>query len=117
MYTKGLKMSNYTFKDNSKEVLSALERVIYNGLDAMGKVAETNAKKLTPVDTGRLRNSIANEVSIDEKAVYIGTNVEYATYVELGARGRAGVHMLQRAATEHSNEYQKIFDNEMKNAK
>lgn len=117
MYTKGLKMSNYTFKDNSKEVLSALERAIYNGLDAMGKVAETNAKELTPVDTGRLRNSIANKVSMDEKAVYIGTNVEYAPYVELGARGRAGVHMLQRAATEHKTEYQKIFDNEIKNAK
>lgn len=116
-YTKGLKMSNYTVKDNSKEVLSALENAIFNSLDAIGKTAETNAKKLTPVDTGRLRNSITNAVATDEKAVYIGTNVEYAPYVELGARGRAGVHMLQRAATEHKDEYQKKFNNEMKNAK
>lgn len=69
------------FTDNSKQVLSALERAIYNGLDAIGKVAETNAKKMTPVDTGRLRNSITNNVSMDEKAVYIGTNVEYAAFV------------------------------------
>ena len=67
------------YKDNSQQVLSALEKGIKNGLEAIGLTAETYAKKETPVDTGRLRNSISHET--DEEAVYIGTNVEYAAFV------------------------------------
>ena len=52
-------------------------------LEAIGITAEGYAKKLTPVDTGRLRNSISHAVSGDD--VYIGTNVQpYAIFVELG---------------------------------
>lgn len=42
------------------------------------------AKKLCPVDTGRLRNSITFNVDESESSVSIGTNVEYGPYVELG---------------------------------
>ena len=35
-----------------------------------------------PVDTGNLRNSITHMVNDGEKAAYIGTNSEYAVYVE-----------------------------------
>lgn len=67
------------YKDYSEEVLAALEKGIKNGLEAIGLTAETYAKKATPVDTGRLRNSISHET--DKEAVYIGTNVEYAAFV------------------------------------
>ena len=105
---------SYTTKDNTKEVLSALDKAIERGLEAIGLTAEGHAKKNTPVDTGRLRNSISH--AVEDKAAYIGTNVEYAPYVELGARGRKGVHMLQRAATEHTAEYKKLMEESMKNA-
>ena len=107
-------MSNYTTKDNTKEVLSALEKAIERGLEAIGLTAEGHAKKETPVDTGRLRNSISH--AVEDKSAYIGTNVEYAPYIELGARGRQGKHMLQRAATEHAAEYKKLLEDSMKNA-
>ena len=44
------------------------------------------AKQLCPVDHGRLRSSITNEIGQDGQGlvVTIGTNVEYAPYVELG---------------------------------
>ena len=105
---------SYTFKDNTDEVLSALERAKKRGLEAIGLTAEGYAKKDTPVDTGRLRNSINH--ATDDEAEYIGTNVEYAPYVELGARGRKGVHMLQRAASEHTDEYKRLMEDSMKNA-
>ena len=105
---------SYTYKDNTKEVLSALDKAIERGLEAIGLTAEGHAKKETPVDTGRLRNSIGH--AVEDKYAYIGTNVEYAPYVELGARGRKGVHMLQRSATEHTAEYKKIMEESMKNA-
>ena len=105
---------SYSHKDNTEEVLSAMEKAIKRGLEAIGLTAERHAKKETPVDTGRLRNSISHAVK--DRAAYIGTNVEYAPYVELGARGRDGKHMLQRAATEHTGEYKRLMEDSMKNA-
>ena len=105
---------SYTYRDNTDEVLAALERAKRRGLEAIGLTAEGYAKRETPVDTGRLRNSISH--ATDDEAAYIGTNVEYAPYVELGARGRQGVHMLQRAATEHTDEYKQIMEDAMKHA-
>ena len=105
---------SYTFKDNTAEVLSALEKAKKRGLEAIGLVAEGHAKKITPVDTGRLRNSIAHAVESD--AAYIGTSTSYAPFVELGARGRKGVHMLQRAASEHTDEYKRLMEDSMRNA-
>ena len=103
-----------TYRDNTDEVLAALERAKRRGLEAIGLTAEGYAKRETPVDTGRLRNSISH--ATDDEAAYIGTNVEYAPYVELGARGRPGVHMLQRAAAEHTDEYKQIMEDALKNA-
>ena len=105
---------SYTYKDNTDEVLAALKMAKKRGLEAIGLTAEGHAKKITPVDTGRLRNSMAH--AVDDDAAYIGTNTSYAIFVETGARGRSGVHMLQRAATEHSDEYKKLMEDSMENA-
>ena len=67
------------YKDNSQQILSALEKGKRNALTAIGATAETYAKKATPYKTGRLRNSISH--AVDGEAVYIGTNVEYAAFV------------------------------------
>lgn len=45
-------------------------------------VVENAAKEKVPKDTGNLQNSITHEVDGDEGI--IGTNVEYAPYVEFG---------------------------------
>ena len=105
---------SYTYRDNTDEVLAALKKAKKRGLEAIGLAAEGHAKKETPVDTGRLRNSIAHAVESD--AAYIGTSTSYAPFVELGARGRKGVHMLQRAASEHTDEYKRLMEDSMKNA-
>ena len=102
------------YKDYSKEVLSAMEKGKRNALTAIGATAETYAKKATPVDTGRLRNSISH--SVDGEAAYIGTNVEYAPYVELGTSRTKAHHMLQKAATEHSAEYKRLAEDAFYNA-
>ena len=102
------------YKDNSKQVLTAMEKGIKNGLEAIGLTAETYAKKATPVDTGRLRNSISH--AVDGEAVYIGSNVEYAPYVELGTSRAKAHHMLQKAATAHSAEYKRLAEDAVKSA-
>ena len=76
---------NWTMKDNTDEVLSALEKAKKRGLEAIGLTAEGHAKKITPVDTGRLqlRNSISH--ATDDEAAYIGTNVSYGQFVQLNS--------------------------------
>ncbi len=107
-------MMDVNFEDNSEKILSDFENALQKGLKAIGMTAEGHAKKETPVDTGRLRNSISHAETKD--STYIGTNVEYAPYIENGARGRKAHHMLQRAATQHSAEYKKIMEDSIKNA-
>jgi len=47
---------------------------------------ESGAKRLCPVDTGRLRSSITHALERDMRGLVgiIGTDVEYAPFVELG---------------------------------
>ena len=101
-------MADIKFTSNVNDILSALEKGKRNALTAIGETAETYAKKATPVDTGRLRNSISH--AVDGEAAYIGSNVEYAPYVELGTSRAKAHHMLQKAATEHSAEYKRLAE-------
>ena len=63
------------FTDNSKEVLAAMHEAVARALEKCGLVAEGYAKKLCPVDTGNLRNSITHTVDEQEPAAIIGTNM------------------------------------------
>ena len=127
------------FKDNSKEVLSEMQSAIGRALEKCGIAAEGFAKKLVPVDTGNLRNSIAHKVDSSENAVYIGTNKEYAAYVELGTgkytqggrqdpwvyqdeeghwhhtHGQRAQPYLKPAVADHKQNYQNIIEDELKN--
>lgn len=130
------------FDDNSQEVLNALRNAVERGLMAVGETAATYAKKSITeqkaVDTGRLRNNINYLVRDDE--VYIGTNVEYAPYVEFGTgkyypggrptpwayqdangdwhwtHGNPAKPFLKPAATDHAQEYRDLLKKSLKNA-
>lgn len=114
--------NSIVFTDNLDEVLEAVDSAITAGLVEIGATAQGYAKDLTPVRTGTLRDSIGVEVKKYEKVAYIGTMIDkfpdrpYGKYVELGARGRTGVHMLQRAASEHTDEYKRIMEDAMRHA-
>jgi HK97 gp10 family phage protein len=60
---------------------------------------ERAAKRACPVDTGRLRSSIARETGRDERGLVarIGTDVDYAAYVEFGT-GRMSARPYLRPA-------------------
>lgn len=103
---------NVVFTSNKDEVLSAVDQAIVRGLEICGGKAESYAKELCPVDTGRLRNSISH-AQMDEKAEVIGSNVEYAPFVELGTRKMAAKPYLRPAAENHSTEYKAILENEL----
>lgn len=140
--------------DNSGEILKAFENQLAVALEAVATQAESHAKQVitdtlvyghidvtkygekdnSRVDTGRMRNSVAHTV-VNHDA-YIGTNLEYAVYHELGTgvyasqpggrqtpwvyydrkgkahrtKGLYPIHFLKKAASEHTEEYKAIIE-------
>ena len=127
------------FTANSKEVLAAMHEAAARALEKCGLVAEGYAKKLCPVDTGNLRNSITHTVDEQEPAAIIGTNNEYSAYVELGTgkyaeggrptpwvyqdakgnwhmtHGQRAQPFLKPAVADHAAQYRDILESELKN--
>ena len=127
------------FNDYSADVLNEFHDAVLRALERCGEQAEGYAKDLAPVDTGNLRNSISHKVDDGEPAVYIGSNVEYAAYVELGTgkytdggrptpwvyqdaqgnwhwtRGNQAHPFLKPAVADHAQTYRNIIEDELKN--
>ena len=101
-----------TITDRSGEIIRDMTASKERALTIIGGKAEGYAKAEAPVDTGRLRNSIANAVQGD--TAYIGTNVEYAPYQELGTTRIAPKHFLQDSVQNHIDEYRRIAEEELK---
>lgn len=97
--------------DNTAAVQGGIKSAIARALERIGMQAEGYAKDPCPVDTGNLRNSITH--TSDNKFAYIGTNVEYGKYVELGTRRAAAQPFLKPAATEHGGTYANIVKDEL----
>ena len=69
------------------EVVKEYNTAVEQAMKEAVLIVEADAKRNAPVDTGRLRGSITNEVRKIAGAVLegrVGTNVNYAKYVELG---------------------------------
>lgn len=103
-------------EDNSRQMGSLFKGAISRALESVGLAAEGHAKRKCPVDTGRLRNSITHQIQSSEKAVYIGSNVEYAPYVELGTHEHEAQPFLRPAASEHGDQYRRIIESSLRNA-
>lgn len=123
------------------EVLELTDEALWRVLWQIGAKAEGFAKDNTPVDTGRLRNSITfvtkedegkvvsytdqhgNDFSydvgigLDDNMVAVGTNVEYAEQIEVGGHGKGGHHMLENAVSQHWDVYEKIIKKELESVK
>lgn len=99
-------------ENNAAQFEPAMTRAIAAALEEIGLVAEGYAKRLCPVDTGRLRASITHALNVGSKSVSIGTNVEYGPFIELGTRKRkaanGGRGFLRPAATDHVDDYRRI---------
>lgn len=115
-------------ENNVDKVLSALPPAKEIALEMIGIKAEKYAKENAPVGTpestgkkgyqgGTLRNSISH--AYDEDSAYVGTNVEYAPYQELGFTSVAGRHIppanegrgyLKPAVMDHIDEYKDIVE-------
>ena len=129
------------FTDNSQRILQEFESAAIRALERCGNQAEGYAKDLAPVDTGNLRNGISHLVDSEELVAYVGTDVEYAPYVELGTgkyaeggggrptpwtyqddngvwhwtAGNRAQPFLKPAVADHAQTYRNIIKDEMEN--
>lgn len=74
-------MADYVEEPGWREQIAADVRDMFGKL--VGDILE-DAKRLAPVDTGRLRESLDSEINGD--TARIGTELNYALYVEEGHR-------------------------------
>ncbi|WP_105125633.1 HK97-gp10 family putative phage morphogenesis protein [Streptococcus suis] len=72
------------FVDNSAAVKREIERAMIRGLIKAAMLVEGQAVLLVPTKTGALKKSIGYKVNESELVAYVGTNCEYAIYVEFG---------------------------------
>lgn len=133
----GLKINNH-----KAEVLQELDEKIERALTTVGIEWQANSSILSPVVTGRLAASInyatkggkgspnnsmlqngAEQKSNDysphgtpnKHSVVVGTNVEYAERIEEGgAKEPQHSHFLRRGFTNHTRQYKKILEEELK---
>lgn len=127
---------SFELKDNTEAVKAALHDAVARALERCGSQAEGYAKDLCPKDTDRLRGSITHKVSSD--SVHIGTNVNYAPYVEMGTgdyypggrqtpwayqdmfgnwhrtKGQKAQPFLKPAVADHAQTYRNIMKDELK---
>ena len=138
------------FVTNKDQVLNSAGEAIARALEAVGLQAEAHAKAHITASvprsgswsgsTGAMRNSVSHQVVESEKAVYIGSNLEYALYNEVGtgiyAEGGGGrkdpwvyvddkgeahrtvgmkpIHFLKKAVEENAGEYQRLIEEMLK---
>lgn len=106
--------------DNTKVFASAMDTAILRALEAVGIDIQKIAYENAPKDTGRLSQSISHVVNNGEKAVYIGSNVSYAGYQELGVHStgykgaNGGRGYLRPAVTDNKQRIHDIFYNALK---
>lgn len=138
-------LGGVTFNDYSAEVLDEMHDAALRALERVGMEAEGYAKDLAPspgkTGTGALKNSITHQVVENENAVYIGSNLEYAIYQELGTgiyaeggggrptpwvyqdakgnwhwtRGNPAQPFLKPAVADHAQTYRNIIEDELEN--
>lgn len=106
--------------DHTEEFEDALQRAIADALDEIGAVAashaDANVVKAGRVDTGDLHQRIEHRVVASEKTVYVGTNVKYAIYHELGSgtfaeggKGRKGWWVYVPGSDTHGGNSGKVY--------
>ena len=130
--------------DNSAEVLRELDSKIEAileawGIQGVGAVVDIITSE-SRVDTGAMRNSISHQGDAGDKSVYIGTNIEYAIYHELGTgiyleggggrqtpwayqdangewhrtRGMKPIHMIKNGVSGSVNDFKSIANDILK---
>ncbi len=100
------------------DVINASNEVITNTAYQIEADAKSNIKSNKTVDTGRLLGSVTTKVNSNNAMVEaeIGTNVEYANYIEYGTSKMAAKPFLNPAFENNTQNIQREIENAVRNA-
>ena len=112
----GFVVADVEVESHRDEIIAEIKSKMPVILEMLGQAGENNAKfeitAMGAVDTGNLRNSITH--ADDGEYAYIGTNVEYAPYVELGTLRMPERPFLRNAVQNYLEEYRTLFEEGLK---
>ena len=91
-----------------KEMPGLVKEELGKAVEELVLIVEAKAKELCPVDTGLLRSSITPVIASWAEA-YVGTNTQYAPYVEFGTKKMAAQPFLEPAFLEGQKQASKVF--------
>lgn len=101
---KGIKRLEKVLKEAPEVLRDELKRALLE----LGLTIEATAKKFCPVDTGLLRSSITPE-TVGDFEIHVGTNVEYAPYVEYGTKRTPAQPYFEPAYLDGKKQAPKVF--------
>lgn len=104
--------------DNRKTINSQFDSAMGVAMSLVGELVEGYAKEKCPVDTGNLRNSINHKEnqSGTEYISQIGTNVEYAEFVETGTSKTSAQPYLKPALANHTSQVKQLISKTVQGA-
>lgn len=97
--------------DNSATAKALTDSAIMKSMEQLAGMVENTAKDIVPVDTGALRGSMKYETSDEGDTIMavVGTDKEYATYVELGTYKMKAQPYLKPAAIQIESKIPSVF--------
>lgn len=101
------------YEQNFDKAKNKINISILEALEEIGKFGTAEAQIRTPVLTGNLRRSLGYK-NDGENRVDIGTNVDYAEYVENGTSRQKAQHYLRDAIMQNISEINSIIKKHLK---
>ena len=104
-------MSEVSVSFNTDEVTDEYSKAVEGAVKTAAILVEGAAKRNCPVDTGRLRGSITNEVVAGRDGILgrVGSNVDYSRFVELGTSKMSPQPYLRPALRNNQSKVEAII--------
>ena len=95
-----------------KALIDEVKKHARKQLKIAGELVVSHCKEECPVDTGKLRDSITSKL-VGDDSVQIGSNVEYAAYVELGTFRKGPRPFLRDGLNNSDSDINAVFNVKM----
>lgn len=76
---------------NIEKKTASQQKAVKNQINKSAVIIETSAKGRAPVDRNRLRSSIRARFTDEGLTALVGTEVDYAPFVEFGTKGKVDI--------------------------
>lgn len=108
---------DFTITDNSGIFKAAKDEAVARALEAVGlhlegEAADELENEPRRVDTGRLKGSITH--AVQDRTLYVGTNVEYGPYVHEGTSRMKPNRFLRNAFERNMEQVETYIKDELK---